>query len=314
MPEPGFLVHGSRADGIVRLASHRSDHFPIWGSVQPPWKSAIRPLLRGPHRLVAALRVLRAIRGRPLDDAHYRKLAYSSHTAPEQGFRADVLDADSQLSLLRGRANVARRQRLHEGQVIDRFGASVWFGDDLQSKQRIETVTIARGAAEIRVHHVTSKGRPVRDGGFAVAAADPPAIRTDAHWSMARRADRLTSFIGGLHGFESAGASRLQSANPFGRHSVAPFLIGLPDGHLERVFVSLVVLTAEPFDGEAALDEIRAEVRGREVRIECEDGESFYVQLVAPEPVLTELSGMTISGPVRFARVSPDGTSFIFTT
>ena len=29
MAEPGFLVRGTRADGIVRVASHRSDHYPL---------------------------------------------------------------------------------------------------------------------------------------------------------------------------------------------------------------------------------------------------------------------------------------------
>ena len=81
----------------------------------------------------------------------------------------------------------------------------------------------------------------------------------------------------------------------------------------ERVYLSLIVLTAEPFDPETALDHVAAEVDGREVVLTCRDGECCYVQLVAPETVDRRLGGLGIQGPVRFARVSPDGTSFTLT-
>jgi hypothetical protein len=70
MAEPGFLVRGTRADGIVRMASHRSDHYPL--------------PLPGRFKLKnAGVRLVQAIKGEPPpprvgpDDAHYRKLAYS---------------------------------------------------------------------------------------------------------------------------------------------------------------------------------------------------------------------------------------------
>lgn len=321
MPEPGFLVRGTRSDGIVRLASHRSDHFPIPETlrrVRAPGPGGFRQgSLRGEAVLgvprYVLRRLLRRVLGWPApvrDDAHYRKLGYSTHTAPDQGFEADILDLDSQLSLLNGSANVARRVRLHQGHVIDRFGASVWFGDDTHAKDRVETVTIARGGAEIRVHHVTARRNPVRDGGFAVAASEPPEVMTSDRWSMVRRADGLVSFAGGLHGFAGAGAGRFEGANPFNRHSAAPFLVSRAGESIERVYVSLVVLTADAFDPDAALEEIAANVDGREVTIACRDGERFYVHLVAPEPVERELGELRIAGPVRFARVSPDGTTF----
>jgi hypothetical protein len=313
MPEPGFLVRGTRADGVVRLASHRSDHYPIPGRLRPLRGLGLRGVRRASGRRQAVLAFLQRVPGHPgpaRDDPHYRKLAYSSHTAPDQGPQADILDLDSQFSLLDGTANVVRRTRMHEGQVIDRFGASVWFGDERLRRERVEAVTIARGPAEIRVHHVTSRIQPAREGGFAVAATEPPEVVSDERWSMVRRADGLTSFVGGLHGFAGAGASRLQGANPFGRHSTAPFLVGRAAGQIERVYVSLCVLTADGFDADAALGDLAVHVDRREVTITCRDGECFYVQLVAPEMVERELGRVRIEGRVRFARVSPDGTVF----
>ena len=61
----------------------------------------------------------------------------------------------------------------------------------------METVTIARGRSEIRIHHVTAWNHQVRDGGFSVAGPEPAEALTGRRWSMVRRTDGLTSFAGG---------------------------------------------------------------------------------------------------------------------
>src|SRR5262249_25881114 len=92
LAEPGFAVSGTRADGIVRVASHRSDHYPL-------------PLPQGLKLKRAAARLVQAIKGSALpptagpDDAHYRKLAYSTHAAPEVGGVGDARDIDSHIAL-----------------------------------------------------------------------------------------------------------------------------------------------------------------------------------------------------------------------
>ncbi|HEY2507036.1 MAG TPA: DUF2264 domain-containing protein, partial [Streptosporangiaceae bacterium] len=70
MPAPGFLLHSTRQDGIMRLLNHGSDHD---------------------------------------DDPHYAKLAYSSHTAPgtaEAAWRADV---DNHIAVLAADDTPTRR-------------------------------------------------------------------------------------------------------------------------------------------------------------------------------------------------------------
>ena len=44
--------------------------------------------------------------------------------------------------------------------------------------------------------------------------------------------------------------------------------------------------------------------------IVCRDDERFFVQMVAAEGVDRMLGPLRLHGPVRFARVSPDGTTF----
>ena len=305
MAEPGFLVRGTRADGIVRMASHRSDHYPL-------------PLPRRLKLANARARLIQALKGgapAPAagpDDAHYRKLAYSTHAAPELGPSGDERDVDSQVALLRRSRSTSRRVKLHPIAVVDRFAASVFYPREPDWSERVETVSIARGAAEIRVHHVTARGAPrVRDGGFAVAADEPPELTTGPRWARAARRDGLTSLIAGLYGFTDSGVLPSADTNPIGPRSATPYLISAPVATAEAVFVSLVVLSGAPVTAEEAVADVASvEVSGRQVTIACRDGERFFVQLVAAEPVDRALGPLALHGPVRFARVSPDQTTF----
>ncbi len=288
MPEPGFSARGTRADGTVRVANHRSDHFPFWeGGVDP----------------------------------HYCKLASSTHTAPNIA-RDDEESIDSHVALIGRDGEASERARIHTIAVADRFAASAYYPKETavadgrslpQWFDRIETVSIARGPLEIRVHHVATLGtRLVRDGGYAIAGEASPACETGGTWALAKREDGLVSFIAGLRGFSRVDTVQLQDGNAFGRHSAAPYVVSEQPVATEGVYVSLVALTAAPFEPEAALREIAGvEVRGRQVEIRCADGEAFFVQLVAPEEVDRMLGDRRIRGHVRYARCSPDGSSFV---
>jgi hypothetical protein len=303
-PEPGFLVRGTRADGIVRVASHRSDHYPL-----PAGPRGRAHALIG--RVARRLGLARARVIAPRDDAHYRKLAYSTHTAPDTGPSANPLDVDSQVSLVRVDGTVSRRARIHAIAIADQFAASCFLPQEPDASERVETVTIARGAAEIRVHHVATFERPnVRDGGFAVAGAEPPGVQTGDGWALVRSASGLVSYVAGLHGFGRAGVARFDGANAFGHHSASPYLQSVDAVEGEAVYVSLVVLTGGELDPEAVRAQIDVSVDGRVVEITCAEGEQFLVQLVAPEHVERDLGRLPLRGSIRFARASPDGSSF----
>lgn len=299
MPAPGFLVRGTAADGIVRVASHRSDHFPL-----PP---GARPRRTFARRVAGRLaRVLDGPRQSASFsyDPHYSKLAYSTHTAPD----LDGDDVDSQITIVGSPDGRSRRFRIHCLAVAERFAASVFYPHDPTATERLETMTLVRGGVEVRVHHVAAAdGGTLRDGGFAVASDGPPDERVGDGWSAVRRDDGLTSVITALHGFDAAGIHRSEGANALGRHAATPYLTHRALG-AEAIFVSLVVLTGDDVDPENMRNVVTGlEVSGREVVL-CIDGEWWFLQLVAPEHVERTIGGRRISGRVRAARVSSDGT------
>jgi hypothetical protein len=302
MAEPGFLVHGTASDGIVRVASHRSDHFPLPSRL--PHRS---PARRAVGRFARALDGPRQPPA-PAADPHYAKLAYSTHAAPECGPNGDV---DNQVTLIRPDGTASRRVRIHCLGVADRFAASVFYPQEPAVAERIETMAIIRGRAELRIQHVSAPfGGTVCGGGFAIASARPPEALAGDGWALARRADGLTSLVASLHGFDAAAVQRNEKTNPLGPYSATPYLTHRGGLGPEAIFVSLVALTADDLDR----DELRhvathVEVAGREVVV-CLDGEWWFLQLVAPEHVDRSFRGRAISGPVRATRVSPDGSTF----
>jgi hypothetical protein len=241
MPAPGFLLHSTRHDGIVRLLNHGSDHNP-----PPP--------------------------GTAGDDPHYAKLAYSSRTAPgaaEPSWRAGV---DSHIAVLSADGVPSRRRRIERigvtgDRASSRYAATLPDGTDCA----VETAVLVRGPWEIRAHLVQAPpGLTVREGGYPVAGHQAPdsAVRPgDAPWAMAARADGLASVLIGLHGWAEAGVRDEAEANAFGPLSAVPFLLAAARTGVESVHVSLVVLTGDAVHPEALAAAITAEVRGRRVLI-----------------------------------------------
>jgi hypothetical protein len=291
--EPGFLVSGTRADGVIRVSTHASDHFPFTS--------------------------------KPLDDAHYRKLAYSTHTAPSTG-PGDELDLDSQFTLTGGDAPASRRRSFAPLGVTDSSASSVsdsfdagravgarhalalerrlpewlehriplvrspWWRPALalaRSRpvralgvrlERIESVSVPRGRTEVRIQRVwTPFPRQARAGGFALADAKLPEVESGGSWALARREDGLTSFVMGLVGFDRADVMRLEDANALGRHAVVPFLVAEQRIEREGTFVWLVILTAEPLDPAEAGAEVVAEPSQDDVTLTFRDGEKVVV-------------------------------------
>jgi hypothetical protein len=293
--EPGFLVSGTRADGVIRASSHASDHFPFTS--------------------------------KPLDDAHYRKLAYSTHTAPGTG-PGDELDLDSQFTLTGGSAPVSRRRSFAPLGVSNSFASSVsypfdagrvvgarhalalerrlpvwlerripllrkaWWQPTLALAQRrplralgvrlerIESVSVPRGRSEVRIQRVsTSIPRQAQAGGFELADAKAPDVQSEGVWALARREDGLTSFIMGLAGFDRAEVARLDNANAFGPHAVVPFLVAEQPIGREGTYVWLVILTSEPLDPDEACAGVVTGISRNGVSLTFRDGETVLIPL-----------------------------------
>ncbi|MEA5367653.1 DUF2264 domain-containing protein [Amycolatopsis sp., V23-08] len=144
-PAPGFLLQ--KADGVVRLHNHGSDH------------------LR-PHEAESA------------DDPHYSRFAYSTCTGPTAKDNA----ADNHFAVVAGGVRSVRR-RIHPlgaGQGDGWGWAASWHRPIFKTAAvpglRVESVTVARGRDEVRVHRVVGAppGATVEQTGWAAESVLKP--------------------------------------------------------------------------------------------------------------------------------------------
>lgn len=221
LPSPGWLLHSTAADGIVRLVNHGSDRLPA--------------------RSAAAH-----------DNPHYTRFAYSSAAAPETPPGEESPGADNQFTLL-PEVSPSGRVRIHPLYTAGRHAAS-WHKPlvpDGCEPLRVSTESVVHGPWEVRVHRVEAPaGTRVREGGWAVAGDEaPPATETGPDWATARRGDGLTSALVGLYGWDAAaecrgGAVHNRGHNAYGLFSATPVLSCVHAGDV-GLFATLVVLTAD---------------------------------------------------------------------
>ncbi|MEV1240057.1 DUF2264 domain-containing protein [Nonomuraea sp. NPDC050022] len=283
MRPPGWLLHATREDGVVRLVNHGSD----------------RDRIQDPS-------------GVP--DPHYLKLAYTSHTGPNLaeaagkegevagnegevaaregagagiegkvagaegqavGFDRAVVGVDGEVVVVAPDGAVSRRRRIEPLTTGDRFAASAYRDDLPAGSVHVVTASVVDGAAEVRIHRVTAPaGHQVRDGGHAIAGEAPPTARGGELWASARRADGLVSVVRGLHGYTTAGVANAEGANAFGRHSATPYVLAAAHPGGTAVYVSLVLLTGT---AEARPPEVR--VDGDQVTLDLPGGDTATVRL-----------------------------------
>lgn len=170
-------------------------------------------------------------------DPHYGRLAHSTHTAPDLRSDDGVPWLDTHATLIRPAAR--------------RFPG-------LNGRKRLEVASLPWAGAEVRVHRVRADpGTSIRTGGFALADDEPLGIKRGAGWAVVERRDGLASAVLSLQGFESAEVSEAADANPFGRYSATPFLVGRRTTWTS-IHVALVVLTGASFDPEELLSRVEA--------------------------------------------------------
>ncbi|MFF4508084.1 DUF2264 domain-containing protein [Streptomyces sp. NPDC001401] len=215
LPAPGLLVQATSADGIVRLHNHGSDHM-------------------RPHEGETAA----------ADDPHYGRQAYSTRTGPTA--RGNV--ADNHLSVeVNGCGSVRRRiHPLGAGQGDGWGWAASWHrpvfaaGPPMVPGLRVESVTVARGRHELRVHRVI--GAPVNS------------LVTHTGWATGPD-DPVASTLHGLHGWdEGAAPVRAPQGTAYTRWAQVPRLVGRAGG--TTVHVCLASLAAEPVVLEEAVTDV----------------------------------------------------------
>ena len=223
---PGWALSSTRADGVVRVYNHGTDH------AEPGDRVGDSPL--------------------------YARLAYSTATAPllsEEGWDAPLdqavvlLDADGRathrtgfqtlgVAQPDGAAVLASRARCHwvdpDRTVPDhgsgRPGAAL-------DAALVTTVSVVRGAWEVRCVHVDPADAPgwsdvvaMRVGGWPVTTDGPYVARADAAGASAAAGGHTSSVVS-LVGIAEAGVDRAHDATPLGRRTATPWLRTRPRAH-----------------------------------------------------------------------------------
>lgn len=216
---PGWIVSGTRADGIVRVVNHGTD-----------------------HELEGAL---------VADSPLYARLGYSTATSPlldERGWR-EPLEQSVALVDVAGAATHRAGMALRAARVDDGVGvaASTWsahtfvadadqvaHGSGLRGTAavaaRIDVVSLVRGAHEVRLARVDDVAVPlaglrVRWGGWPVAGDDVVSrVATSPHAHASASAGGVTSAIRALDHVASARVDERRDASPLGPVAAVPVL------------------------------------------------------------------------------------------
>jgi len=253
---PGWLVSGTRSDGVVRVVNHGTDH------------------------AVAGSRVS--------DSPWYTRLGYSTVTAPlaSPGAWASPLDQSVVLLDADGRATHRAGMRTLGLELLGAGGGRVAVGSSVATAHWVEpapgqrdhgsgregaadeaatvtTVSVVRGQWEVRCVRVDE---PLNATGPHVAKR----LRVGG-WPRAGEA--VTSVLRPVEGFDETGEHVETGASPLGPHTVTPWAAGpvVPG----RWCAAVLALSISEGDGQLP----RVTVDGTLARIEWPDGEAVEVPL-----------------------------------
>jgi hypothetical protein len=233
---PGWVISGTSADGIIRVANHGTDH-------------AYGPASGGPGEA---------------DDPFYCRWSYATRTGPDLsapdrsgpgldpsggvGCGVSLIDADGRTSIRRplelvrvsGRAGVSRHQAHWPSGPGEPAAAGPW----------LTTASVVRGCWEVRLVRVAADAHAgpweLRIGGWPAAAGEPPAAREAPGTAEVRAADGLTSCVVALHGTMNAGVHRPAAPHAFGRHAAVPFLRSAGQVRPGETYAAAVALSGDP--------------------------------------------------------------------
>lgn len=274
---PGWLVSATRADGVVRVVNHGTDH-----------QAGACP---------------------DSDDPGYARLAYSTAAGPDYDLAARQDPTDNHVALVdragaashrgpllplgtHGRVGISQHQaRWLVGPLAEAFQ---WppAPASLRPGPVVTCASVLRGAIEVRVVRVEPTRREgqwapehphgrgpltLRIGGFAIADdnAVQVTVRPETATATARRADGLTCVVTGLRGLASPGAAPRADANPFGRHSAVPLVTTTGPVVRGAVYAAAVVLSGDQAllaTLPMALPEVTVASDGSTVQVRWADG------------------------------------------
>lgn len=278
---PGWLVSGTRRDGVVRVVNHGTDH-----------------ALPGDRRSDAPL---------------YARIGYSTATIPPVGpTPAVAAPADNSIVILDSDGEGTHRSGFEllscalagaaSGVAVSR-AQTHWVGaaDDprpdhgagrvgvVRAGPTVTMGSVVRGAVEVRAARVDPGVAPAADSllefsGWPVAGSAPPTSRTTGEVPyIAVRGGGLTSSLAGIAGFSTASVRRMDGCSPLGEYAAVPVLRTSAAPVVGRVYVAAVVLHGAPDRQVAALPNVTVAKRGRThvVAVHWRDGTTTRMTLPA---------------------------------
>ncbi len=248
----GWVLTGTKADGIVRLTNHG-----------------------GPHAAPGSL---------AQDVPHYAKVGLSTHAAPDYPHDAWTNPHGSQVALVTSRGAVSLRTAWQSLEIRERVGISRhrahWvMSEEFSVGPWLTVASVSLGAWEVRLARVEPEGDGLEPGRVLPRATGPFSLRIDGYTVVSSGAVRAE--IRDAGGLPRSGDIVRSGVNPFGDDSVTGW-VGT-DGPAEagRIHAALVLLTgADP----GAAPSI--EIAGATVTVGWADG---TVDRVTLPPLLVQL-------------------------
>ncbi|MFD7922223.1 DUF2264 domain-containing protein [Streptomyces sp. NPDC059740] len=245
---PGWLIHTTARDGLVRVHQHGDDHVPEHAPAT--------------HEGV---------------DVHYARLAYSTRTGPTAPANAP----DNHVAVVLADGTRSARRRVRElGCGADEAEGWGWAasahtpvfpeGTPVPAGLEVQSVTVARGRWELRVHRVR---RGPEDSAVHLTG-----------WAVGPE-DGLTSVLHPLTGLVEEQAIRAPQGTAFTRWAVLPHLSGPAAG--DRVVAALACLSTEPADPADVVEVLPSQGAVLRVRWRADDA----VTTVAFAPELSVTTG-----------------------
>ncbi|TWD82210.1 hypothetical protein FB561_3338 [Kribbella amoyensis] len=260
LPEPGWLVSGTRSDGIVRVVNHGTDHS------NEDDRRADSPL--------------------------YARLAYSTHTMPPMStpFWAEALE--NSVTVVHPELGTSHRNGFRTISPNASVTSSHWVrtaedtspehgsgrGGTVIEGPELVVASALRGSHEVRAVriHPDAELDPtwlLELSGWPLSADTPPTSTTDV---VARvDTDDLTSIVANSTGFTTAEVRHVEQASATGNHTAIPLLRTTPEPG--TVYVAVVTLAGAPPE-----ESPRTALDGTTVTITWSDGTTEELRLDVP--------------------------------
>jgi hypothetical protein len=287
---PGWIVSGTRSDGIVRVINHGTDHAregdqradsPLYARLG--YSTATAPLLDDKSWV------------RPLDQC-VCLVDDEGNATHRSGMRTTELRVDGTGSGAVAVAASTSRVRWIEADAVQERHGSGYTGRAVEAGS-ITVASLVRGAYEIRlaaVHDLTETGRfrsrGLRIGGWPVAADEPIVVSVDVAGAPVAsvRSDRVISRVYASTSDATASTTSNIDASPLGRTAIVPWLL-LPvqEGRWTACMVELSGANRgeSPAPIPPPVASFDAETRGNEVIVTWPDGARTTTQITQVFPL-----------------------------